>query len=428
MKRRTRNLRRILWLAGFGCLWLNVLDDPPLWTGPYVQDVTDVAATVAVITASPSDQHLTVFGPDGDEVASIRSPSQRRHAVRASGLEANQAYTYALKSDGGEAQSGSFRTAPPPGDDRAPVKFAFAGDSGDHAWWVWLQKTPIMHLPARYRWFPTKWAVTTVGAAMGEFRPDFALHLGDVIYPKGLHAHYSSGFFRPFAELIKHSPVYVVVGNHDVMNAAGQQVLANFHHPTNDITGDERCYSFARGPVRIIALDTNTWFASDQYRPDHPTQRFLVEQLRVCTEPWIVVAGHHPIRSASRAGPNGALQSVLLPELERQQVSLYLSGHDHCYQRFGPNQRWPVPMLVSGGGGKRLYDITEDPRMKIGAESLHKSYHWCSAEVAGGTFRIIARSAEGAVLDDFELALPAGDELARLRISNPLRAARIEAL
>ena len=104
MKRRTRYLRRILWLAGFGCLWLNVLDDPPLWTGPYVQDVTDVAATVAVISASPSNQQLTVFGPDGDEIASIESPSQRRHAVRVGGLQANQAYTYSLKSKGGGEQ------------------------------------------------------------------------------------------------------------------------------------------------------------------------------------------------------------------------------------------------------------------------------------------------------------------------------------
>ena len=43
---RTRWFRRGLWLVGFGCLWLNVLDDPPLWTEPYLQDVSGDGATV----------------------------------------------------------------------------------------------------------------------------------------------------------------------------------------------------------------------------------------------------------------------------------------------------------------------------------------------------------------------------------------------
>tara|TARA_R110002072_G_scaffold291959_2_gene460348 strand:+ start:12966 stop:14252 length:1287 start_codon:yes stop_codon:yes gene_type:complete len=428
VKTRTRWFRRLLWLTGFGCLWLNVLDDPPLRTGAYVQDVSDVAATVSKITGESKQLHLTVMDGAGEVVASVHSATQRRHALRVDGLQPGVEYSYSLASRDAGEERGTFRTAPKPGDDRAPVKFAFVGDSGDQAWWVWLQKTPILHLPSRLHWLPPKWAVRTVGARMAAYRPDFALHLGDVIYPKGLHAHYSSGYFRPFGDLIRHAPMYVVVGNHDVMNAAGQQVLANFQLPENDITGDERCYSFARGPVRIIAIDSNTWFSGDHYRPDHPTHRFLAEQLRVATEPWIIVAGHHPIRSASRQGPDGALNAVLLPELMRQQVTMYLSGHDHCYQRFGPNEHWPVPLVVSGGGGKRLYEITKNPRWKVGAEQLHKAYHWCAAEVSGREFRVIARDVDGEVLDSFELALPSGDQLERLRVTNPGRAARIDAL
>ena len=427
MKTRTRWLRRLLWLTGFGCLWLNVIDDPPLRTGAYVQNVTSVAATVAQITGAARPLHLTVFDPSGEVVASVHSDSRRRHALRAEGLQPATKYTYSLASPDAGEERGSFVTASKPGDDQAKVKFSFVGDSGDQAWWVWLHRTPILHMASRFQWFAPKWAVRTVGAAMAEYEPDFALHLGDVIYPKGLHAHYSSGFFRPFGELIKHAPMYVVIGNHDVMNAAGQQVLANFELPENDITGDERCFSFARGPVRIIALDTNTWFAGDVYKPDHPTHRFLLAELERCTEPWIVVAGHHPIRSASRQGHDGRLQKSLLPVLEKNQVSIYLSGHDHCYQRFGPNERWQVPLVVSGGGGKRLYDIKKG-HVQLGAESLHKAYHWCGAEVSGRSFRVVARDAEGEVLDAFDLALPTGEQLRQLRVTNPGRAARIDAL
>jgi len=418
-------MRRALWIAGFGCLWLNVLDDPPLRTGAYVQNVTTSAATIAQITSEPAERHLTVFDAADEVVANVHSSARRRHELRAEGLKPGSEYRYQLASRDGGVVEGTFRTAPA-GDD-AKVRFAFCGDSGDQPWWVWLQKTPILHLPARWGWFPTKSAVTGVGAAMAEYRPEFALHLGDVVYPKGLHAHYSSGYFRPFGELIRNAPMYAVLGNHDVMNAAGVQVLANFAMPSNEVTGDERSYSFAWGPLRVIALDCNTFFTGDHYRPGHPTHTFLMQELERSTEPWIVVASHFPMRSASRQGDNGELLAALLPELERWQVSLYLSGHDHCYQRFGPSETLPVPLVVSGGGGKKLYDITDNPRSRREAQSLEKAYHWCSAEIDGRVMRVVAHGLDHKQLDAFELGLPAGDALEALRERNPGRARRIDA-
>ncbi|MFK7741350.1 MAG: metallophosphoesterase [Planctomycetota bacterium] len=428
MKLPRRWVRRLLWLAGFGCLWINVFDDPPLRTGPYVQNVTGMAATVAVICAEPAARSLEVFDVEGVRVAEQQADARRRHALRVTGLKPGQRYRYVLRAPDGGEESGAFRTAPI--GDAEPVRFAFCGDSGDQPWWVWLQRTPILHLPARWQMLPTKSAVTAVGAAMAAYGPDFALHLGDVIYPKGLHAHYSSGFFRPFGELIRNSAFFPVLGNHDVMNAGGQQILSNFHLPTNRITGDERSYSFAYGPVRVIAIDCNTHLSPDRdhYQEGHPTSEYLLEQLRTCAEPWIVVASHFPMRSASRQKNRADLLGGLLPQLRDYHVSLYLSGHDHCYQRFGPSETLPMPLVVSGGGGKRLYDLSENPRDRVGAKALAKAHHWCSAEVDGGRFEVVARSIDGTELDRFEVALPEGGALADLRRRNPARAARIAGL
>ena len=118
----------------------------------------------------------------------------------------------------------------------------------------------------------------------------------------------------------------------------------------------------------------------------------------------------------------------MLPELEKWQVSLYLSGHDHCYQRFGPSAKLPVPLVVSGGGGKRLYDISENPRARRGAVALSKAHHWCSAEVQGQRMTIAAHSIDGEELDRFVLETPAGAALEALRSINPARAARISDL
>jgi len=419
-------LRRSLWLAGFACLWLNILDDPPLQTGAYLQDVTADSAVVAMITAEPTQLTCIVRDPAGQVVGTVPDPlHRRRHAMRIAGLRPGLEYSYALvQASGDEVDRGSFRTAPV--DDRAEVRFAFLGDSGGLPWWVWLQQTPILHLPARWHWLPDSGTVTRIGAAVAEFDPEFVLHLGDVVYPRGLNAHYASAFFRPFAATLRHAPMYAVLGNHDAMDSDGLQLLDNFRMPRSELTGDGRCFSFAWGPVRVIGLDCNSDRLGGVYPSDHPATEYLSRELKASTEPWVVVASHFPLRSQSRSFNRGDLLLRLLPVLRESQVSLYLSGHDHCYQRFGGSDDPTgdgVPLVVSGGGGKSLYEIRPDSRYV-----LESSYHWCSAEVGAGVLTVRSHRLDGTLIDTFGLPLPEGAALERLRAVNPARASRIDAL
>jgi len=421
-------LRRALWLAGFAALWLKVLDDPPLATGGYVQDVRGDAATVAMITAAPALLRCDLRDASGTVVATKADErARRRHTFRFDGLAAGGKYTYAIagRDDGAVVAEGAVRTAS--ADDRAPVRFAFLGDSGAQPWWVWLQRTPAWHLPARWQWLPCASAVRGIGAAVAQWQPDFVLHLGDVVYPEGLSAHYSAGYFRPFAEAMRNAPFYAVLGNHDVMDIDGLQCLDNIGVPPNPSTGDGRFFSIARGPVRILGVDCNTDHVGKRYEAAHPAHRFLEAELAAATEPWIVVASHFPMRSWSRQGPRAELLLAMLPLLAERRVSLYLSGHDHCYQRFDSAGAAEPVLLVSGGGGKNLYDIKPaqpGPRPAV-AERAH---HWCSAEVQGAELRVTAHGLDGAVLDSFALGLPEGADLAALAAANPGRADRIRAL
>jgi acid phosphatase type 7 len=411
-------------LGAFGCLLLNVADDPPLWTGAYLQDVGCDGATVACITAEPAQLTLTVRGPGGADLPQItETAARRRHALRVQGLQPGSEYTYQL--DGaGRVETGRIKTAPASAE--APVRFAFLGDSGRQPWWVWLQRSPLLHWPARWGWFADADSVSGVGAAVAAWQPDFVLHLGDVIYPRGQHAHYRPGFFSPFAAALRNAPFYVVVGNHDVMDADGQQVLANFRMPASTLTGDGRCFSMAWGPVRVIGLDCNTDRTGDRYGADHPAHRYLVAELAAAAEPFVIVASHFPMRSWSRQGNRGELLLGMLPELAAHGVTLYLSGHDHCYQRFGePGGAEPV-LVVSGGGGKDLYDLK--PAKGPQPAAMAKAYHWCSVEVVEGSLRVQAHGLDGATLDDFEAKLPTGEVLARIRAANPARAAAIDRL
>lgn len=424
----------MLWFAGFACLWIPVLDDPPLRTDAYLVDVSADGAMIGLITAAPERVRAKVRDATGREVATIDSAAggddgigeaQRRHWFPVRGLAAATTYDYELRSEGGEVWSGRIRT--PSTDDRAPVKFAFLGDSGDQPWWVWLQTSPILHWPARWGWFGGASAVGQVGAAVAACQPDFLLHLGDVIYPKGLHAHYRSGFFLPFGPVLREAPVYAVLGNHDVMDVAGLQCLANLHAASPAYRGDGRNFSFARGPVRVIGLDLcATDPAGNPYVRGFPAEQFLVHELEACTEPWIVVASHFPMRSWSRQDNRGDLLDALLPELTKHAVSLYLSGHDHCYQRFDGKDGAP-PLVVSGGGGKDLYDIAP---AKLGPRpvTVAKAHHWGLIEVSGGRMAVVARGLDGVEIDRFEVELPAGKALERVAQRSPKRAARIAAI
>ncbi|HEX6809976.1 MAG TPA: metallophosphoesterase [Planctomycetota bacterium] len=421
---KARLVRRLLWLAGFACLWLNVVDDPPLKTDAYVQSVTQGEAIVCRITAHPTQLVCTVRDASGAVIGVVHGPAgRRRHALRVTGLQAATDYSYELAEVGGDVEQGRLRTAP--SEDRASVKFAFLGDSGGQPWWVWLQRTPVLHWPARWRWFDPKQEVSEIGAAVAVFAPDFMLHLGDLVYPRGLHAHYSSGFFRPFAALMRNAPVYAVLGNHDVMDLGGLQMMSNLVLPSGELTGDSRCHSFAWGAVRVIVLDLNPDL-DGRVRQQHPAREFLLAELGSCSEPWIVVASHFPMWSASRQRNWGDLLASIAPVLEEHAVSLYLSGHDHCYQRFAGSAGGldTVPMIVSGGGGKDLYEV--HPHAK--AVVLKSQYHWCSVEVQGAALTVRANGLEGEVFDTLRLRLPEGERVQRIQRLNPGRAARIERL
>ncbi len=422
---RTRIARRVLWAVGAGALLAPIFDDPPLHSGAFVQDVGQDHAIVAMITRQPERLMLAVINAGGQPIAvPAEAEPVRRHRFRLSGLRAAQVYRYrVLDEAGSERDAGAVRTAPDADD--APVRFAVVGDSGGQPWWVWLQRSAVLQLPARWDWLPPSSTVASIGARIAAAEPDFVVHVGDIVYPWGHQGHYSTGFFRPFADTLRRSPFFLTLGNHDVLDDDGRQALANFDLPVSAATGDERCYSFAWGAIRVTVLDLGLQnIEAGRIGPGHPAREFLAQQLAVATEPWQIVVSHYPIFSASRQRDSRAdLQQEILPLLEEHGVDLYLSGHDHTYQRFG--DATTVVQVVSGGGGKSLYDVVPDRRAKV----AQSRYHWCSVEVRGRSLTLRSWGVEGDLIDTVALTKdPAGARELGIQQRNPLRWARIQAL
>lgn len=422
---RPRWARYLAYAACVSVAFLPLFDAPALATGGYVQDVRPDSAKVCKVTAELAVLALTLRERGGEEVGRFSSGGVRRHEFALSGLRPATRYEWEIEGLGDEVEAGTFRTPPRGAEgDGEPVRFAVLGDSGGLPWWVWLQQSAAVRPFAAAGRLPTAADVTAIGERIARSEADFVLHVGDVVYPRGQQQHYAAGFFRPFAEAMRRAPFYVALGNHDVMDDDGRQALANFALPRGGLTGDERCYSFAYGPVRVIALDLGLETPGVPLPADHPAFAFLRQELPRCDEPWVVVTSHYPILSVSRQKDRADLRQHLLPILEEFGVDLYLCGHDHTYQRFGEPGEGLV-QVVSGGGGKSLYEVQVDARVRV----AQRVFHWCRAEVRGRELEFRALAEDGAVVDTFRLRRGASATLDEaLRAKNPARLARIERL
>ena len=271
---------------------------------------------------------------------------------------------------------------------------------------------------------------------------DFAVGLGDLIYPAGASSptdpQFDSKFEEPYAGL--DFPFWMVLGNHDngqdpagvtspggglgLWYSAGNNEVAyaqRTDRASDKWTMPARHYTFDEGPVHFIGLDTNTLlFYGAPVPPDldaalQEQEDWLPGAVATGAGPWRIAMGHHPYVSNSEHGNAGEYDTELVPgqngdhlkavfeEHLCDRIDLYLAGHDHVLQ-------WlePVPacgrtqFIVSGGGGASLYELPGDGPVFYEESTL--GFWWI--EVQGDTLRAAAFDDEAALLYEAAIAKP----------------------
>lgn len=198
--------------------------------------------------------------------------------------------------------------------------------------------------------------------------------LGDNVYPNGDPARLGATVFDPFKPVLSQgAQLLPVLGNHDV-----EAQVAPLGMPG-------RWYAKTLGPVLFIGLDST--------KTADPTQRAWLERtLSTATQPWKVVALHHPPYSAGWHGSSQNVRSAFEPLFERYGVQLVLAGHDHDYQRSTPING--VTYLVSGGAAK----LRKTGRADFTAVSW-STYHFVDIAAWPDHLLIRAVGQDGLVLD-----------------------------
>jgi acid phosphatase type 7 len=192
---------------------------------------------------------------------------------------------------------------------------------------------------------------------------------GDLAYMHGRLDDYTKCFDPDYGRF--RSRFRPVPGNHEWDGGQlGQGYFAYF----GDAAGPARrgYYSFKAATWLVLMLNSST--AADSASPQYAWAR---EELRANPTRCALAVWHHPYVSSGPNGPNVFMRDMW-QLLYDNNAEVVISGHDHFYERFGPQNAAHQPdrergirQFIAGTGGAMLYrPVTRFPN----SEQIVESY------------------------------------------------------
>ncbi|NQU37322.1 MAG: metallophosphoesterase, partial [Actinobacteria bacterium] len=220
---------------------------------------------------------------------------------------------------------------------------------------------------------------------------DRVLPLGDIQYESGAYSDFLTSYHQSWAKLrSKTSPV---LGNHE-SNGNGYFDYFNGVGMTSGVAGTrgEGWYSFETGDAantgwHIVAL--NSECAGEVCNAEQLA--WLEAELTTSKKPCTLAYWHKP-RFSSGAHGDAVSLAPLWDLIHRYGGEIVLSGHDHNYERFAPQNTagevdpaFGVRQFVVGTGGKGFRSINPGPNSEASNADTHgfleltlqaNSYDW----------------------------------------------------
>jgi hypothetical protein len=156
-------------------------------------------------------------------------------------------------------------------------------------------------------------------------------------------------------------------------------------------------YSYSVGPWRVYALNSEVPSGAGSAQAEW-LRRELATQPAACTAAY----WHRPLFSSGLNGDNPTVRD-LWRILYDANVDLIINGHDHIYERFGPqdpdgrpDQQRGIRQFIIGTGGATLYPfVTVRGNSEVRAAAwgvtiftlMNGGYQWEFVPVEGGSFR-----------------------------------------
>jgi 3',5'-cyclic AMP phosphodiesterase CpdA len=349
---------------------------------PYLQAATQTGIRVLWETSFPGSS-VVRYGIGGLTQTKEGDKETTFHEVTLTDLKPNTPYVYQVTTigPGGKLVSPllTFGTAVGPND---VFSFVMFGDT---------QKNPSV----------TK----KIATLAWQRRPNFVVHLGDVVDNGPDKREWVHELFGPCSELFARVPVFPCIGNHEKNHALYYRYFA--------LPAPEYHYRYRYGNADFFVLDSNKSLApgSEQYR-------WLDEELAKSEAKWKFCYHHHPAYSSDDndwgdtwkgvASPQGDRNvRQLVPVYEKHHVDIVFNGHIHVYERTWPiragkiDREKGVLYITSGGGGGKLENFSPVPSWF--KAQCRSDYHYCYVTIHGGRLSFRAFDHQGMLFDTFDV-------------------------
>lgn len=214
-----------------------------------------------------------------------------------------------------------------------------------------------------------------MGITAADLKTQFIISTGDNFYPSGVVSEHDPLFKYSFEDIYTDFSLqwdwYPILGNHDYKSNPDAQVAyskisrrwkmpARYYTKKFPINGDKS------QQVLIVFMDTNPlipeFYNNSEYGPnvkgqDTTAQKKWLHKVLSDEDPnikWKIVVGHHPIYtggSRTNTYDTKAVRSTLKPILDKYNVDVYLSGHEHSLQYIKPSGK--THYFISGAASEK---------------------------------------------------------------------------
>jgi hypothetical protein len=183
--------------------------------------------------------------------------------------------------------------------------------------------------------------------------------LGDDAYPSGSKQDYSRCFGRSWGSVKRR--IHPTPGNHDYDTSGASGYFDYFGSAAGD--RDKGFYSYDLGAWHIIVLNSNCG-AVGGCDANSEQGQWLSEDLQNHHTTCILAYWHHPLYSSGTEHGGDPATRPLWQALYDEGADVVLSGHEHNYERFSPqdaagkiDRKRGIRAFVVGSGGAGHYPL-----------------------------------------------------------------------
>lgn len=204
-----------------------------------------------------------------------------------------------------------------------------------------------------------------MGTYADKFNASFLLAIGDNFYEDGVDSSTDPQWQTTYRDVYTAQslqiPWLAIAGNHDHNLGRGQGEI-DYYNERRDSRWIFPSYWYtatfnleqSNATAQFVFIDTIILADGDAKWAKLRLEQYqwIKETLANSTSDWLFVIGHYPVYSGGEHGDTKELVDNLLPMLKKENVDMYLCGHDHTLQHM---QELPtgIQFFLSGNGAKR---------------------------------------------------------------------------